>query len=102
LFGDKVAALGSPAPPFSLHSLSSSDDMADKRSPAYNILFSICLCHLINDMLQSVVTAVYPTLKQSFGLTFTQIGLITLTYQLTASFLQPLVGLYADRRPTPF
>lgn len=53
-------------------------------------------------MMQSVVTAVYPTLKASFGLSFAQIGLITLTYQLTASFLQPLVGLYADRRPTPF
>jgi FSR family fosmidomycin resistance protein-like MFS transporter len=76
--------------------------MADKRSPAFSILFSIWLCHLINDMMQSVVTAVYPTLKQSFGLTFTQVGFITLTYQLTASFLQPLVGLYADRRPAPF
>ncbi|HEY3592403.1 MAG TPA: MFS transporter, partial [Polyangiaceae bacterium] len=76
--------------------------MNDQRRPAFNILYLICLCHLFNDMMQSVVVAVYPTLKTTFGLSFTQIGLITLTYQMTASFLQPLVGLYSDYRPTPF
>lgn len=69
---------------------------------AFGVLLSICLCHLINDMLQSLLAAFYPTLKAGFHLNFTQIGLVTLTYQLTASLLQPMVGLYADRRPTPF
>jgi FSR family fosmidomycin resistance protein-like MFS transporter len=68
----------------------------------FGILLSICACHTINDMLQSLLAAIYPTLKASFHLTFTQVGLVTLCYQLTASILQPLVGLYADRRSTPF
>lgn len=70
--------------------------------PAFRVLIAICFCHLINDMLQSLLVASYPTLKAEFHLTFAQIGLVTLTYQLTASLLQPLVGLYADRRPAPF
>lgn len=68
----------------------------------FTILFTISVAHLINDMLQSVVPSVYPLIKDKYHLTFTQIGLITLTYQLTASLLQPLVGLYTDRRPRPF
>ncbi|MDP9035531.1 MAG: MFS transporter [Myxococcota bacterium] len=68
----------------------------------FGVLFSICLCHMINDMLQSLLAAIYPTLKWTFHLTFAQIGLVTLAYQLTASLLQPVVGLYADRRPAPF
>src|ERR1019366_1052989 len=59
-------------------------------------------CHLINDMLQSLLVATYPTLKTEFHLSFTQIGLVTLSYQLTASLLQPVVGLYADKKPAPF
>ncbi len=70
--------------------------------PAFGVLLAICLCHLINDMLQSLLVATYPTLKAEFHLTFAQIGLVTLAYQLTASLLQPVVGLYADRRPMPF
>jgi FSR family fosmidomycin resistance protein-like MFS transporter len=69
---------------------------------AFGVLLSICLCHLINDMLQSLLAAVYPTLKAEFTLSFAQIGLVTLGYQITASLLQPLVGIYADRKPTPF
>jgi MFS transporter, FSR family, fosmidomycin resistance protein len=69
---------------------------------AFGVLLSICFCHLINDMLQSLLAAVYPTLKAEFTLSFAQIGLVTLGYQITASLLQPLVGIYADRRPTPF
>lgn len=57
---------------------------------------------MLNDMLQSVIPAIYPILKTSFSLDFGQIGLITLTSQLTASLLQPLVGMYTDRRPTPY
>ena len=69
---------------------------------AYRILAALGLCHLLNDMLQSVIPAVYPILKNSYHLDFGQIGLITLTVQLTASLLQPVVGLYTDRRPMPY
>jgi FSR family fosmidomycin resistance protein-like MFS transporter len=58
--------------------------------------------HLLNDTIQSVIPAIYPILKESFHLSFTQIGLITLTFQLTASLLQPFVGLYTDHRPKPY
>jgi FSR family fosmidomycin resistance protein-like MFS transporter len=69
---------------------------------AFRILAAISVCHLLNDMLQSVIPAVYPILKTSYHLDFGQIGLITLTLQITASLLQPLVGHYTDRHPTPF
>lgn len=68
----------------------------------FSILFTVSFTHLINDMLQAVVPAVYPILKNEFHLTFAQVGLITLTYQLTASLLQPFVGLYTDRNPRPY
>jgi FSR family fosmidomycin resistance protein-like MFS transporter len=74
----------------------------DHGATAFRILASISFCHLLNDMLQSVIPAVYPILKATYRLDFGQIGLITLTSQLTASLLQPLVGLYTDRRPTPW
>ncbi|HEY4293181.1 MFS transporter [Luteibacter sp.] len=67
----------------------------------FGVIFAISFSHLLNDMMQSLLPAIYPGLKTDFQLDFGQIGLITLTYQLTASILQPLVGLYADRRPTP-
>jgi FSR family fosmidomycin resistance protein-like MFS transporter len=66
------------------------------------ILGAIAFCHLLNDMMQSLLPAIYPMLKTSFHLNFGQIGLITLAYQLTASLLQPLVGLYTDHRPQPY
>jgi FSR family fosmidomycin resistance protein-like MFS transporter len=66
------------------------------------ILFAASLSHLLNDTIQSLIPAVYPVLKDSFQLNFTQIGLITLTFQITASMLQPMVGLYTDHRPQPF
>src|SRR5689334_3940497 len=68
----------------------------------FSVLFAISVCHLLNDLNQSLLTAIYPLLKSSFHLDFGQIGLITLTYQLTASLLQPLVGFYTDRRPMPY
>jgi FSR family fosmidomycin resistance protein-like MFS transporter len=68
----------------------------------FAILLSLSFCHLLNDMIQSLVPAVYPVLKTSYGLDFSQIGLITLAFQLTASLLQPLVGFAADRRPMPY
>lgn len=67
----------------------------------YSVIIAIAVCHMINDMLQSLLPSIYPNLKTEFGLNFAQVGLVTLVYQLTASILQPLVGLYADRRPTP-
>jgi len=65
-------------------------------------LGAISASHLINDMMQSLILAIYPILKGGFHLSFSQIGLITLTYQLTASLFQPLVGLYTDKHPTPY
>jgi FSR family fosmidomycin resistance protein-like MFS transporter len=69
---------------------------------AFTILGAISFCHLLNDMMQSLLPAIYPTLKQNFGLTFGQVGLITLTFQCTASLLQPVIGHYTDRRPMPY
>ncbi len=66
------------------------------------ILGAISFCHCLNDMIQSMILAVYPLLKGNYGLSFGQIGLLTLTYQCTASLLQPMVGLYTDRRPLPY
>jgi FSR family fosmidomycin resistance protein-like MFS transporter len=71
-------------------------------STTFAILLSLSFSHMLNDMIQSLVPAVYPVLKQSYGLDFAQIGLITLAFQLTASLLQPLVGFAADRRPMPY
>jgi FSR family fosmidomycin resistance protein-like MFS transporter len=67
----------------------------------FGVIVAISACHLLNDMMQSLLPAIYPNLKLNLGLSFGQIGLVTLAYQLTASLLQPLVGLYADKRPTP-
>ena len=72
------------------------------RPVATGILAAITSSHLINDMMQSLILAIYPILKGQFSLSFAQIGLITLTYQLTASLFQPLIGLRTDRRPAPY
>jgi FSR family fosmidomycin resistance protein-like MFS transporter len=69
---------------------------------AYTVLFAISLCHLLNDMMQALLPAMYPILKRDLGLDFGQVGLITLTFQLTASLLQPGVGFYTDHRPQPY
>jgi FSR family fosmidomycin resistance protein-like MFS transporter len=69
---------------------------------AFAILAAISFCHFLNDMVQSLIPAVYPLLKASYHLNFGQVGLITLTNQMTASLLQPVVGLYTDRRPQPY
>ncbi|HVJ42958.1 MAG TPA: MFS transporter [Dongiaceae bacterium] len=66
---------------------------------ALAVLVGISFCHLLNDMLQSLLPAIYPMIKQGFGLTFSEVGLITLVFQITASLLQPMVGLYTDRHP---
>jgi FSR family fosmidomycin resistance protein-like MFS transporter len=69
---------------------------------AVTVLLAISFSHLLNDMLQSLLPAIYPVLKAHYGLSFGQIGAITLVNQLTASVLQPVIGNYTDRRPTPF
>ncbi|MDR6962037.1 FSR family fosmidomycin resistance protein-like MFS transporter [Pseudomonas brassicacearum] len=66
------------------------------------IIGAVALAHLINDLIQAVLPSIYPMLKDSYGLTFTQVGLITLTFQLTASLLQPWVGYHTDRHPKPW
>jgi len=66
------------------------------------ILLALSLSHMLNDTIQSLLPAIYPLLKQSFHLSFAQVGLITFSFQLTASMLQPLVGFYTDRQPRPF
>ena len=68
---------------------------------AFGVILAISFCHLLNDMMQALLPAIYPNLKAELGLTFGQIGIVTLAYQITASILQPMVGLYADKRPTP-
>ena len=66
------------------------------------ILLSLSFCHLLNDLIQSLIPALYPLLKTEFNLDFAQIGLITLAFQLTASLLQPTVGFYTDKKPQPY
>lgn len=71
-------------------------------STVFAILLNISFCHLLNDTIQSLIPSIYPIVKDSFRLSFAQIGVITLTFQMTASLLQPFVGLYTDKRPQPF
>lgn len=75
---------------------------ADANTATFMILVSLSVCHMLNDLNQSLVPAIYPILKTSYHLDFGQVGLITLAFQLTASLLQPVVGLVTDRRPQPF
>ncbi|EKN3880586.1 TPA: MFS transporter [Yersinia enterocolitica] len=77
------------------------DNTKVKRT-SFSILGAISVSHLLNDMIQSLILAIYPLLQAEFSLSFAQIGLITLTYQLTASLLQPLIGLYTDKHPQPY
>ena len=74
---------------------------ANADATVFGVIAAISFCHLLNDMMQSLLPAIYPSLKTELALSFSQIGLVTLVYQMTASILQPLVGLYADKRPTP-
>jgi FSR family fosmidomycin resistance protein-like MFS transporter len=69
---------------------------------AVAVLAVISVCHMLNDIIQSLIMAIYPMLKTAFSLDFGQIGLITFTFQCTASLLQPVVGFYTDRNPTPY
>src|SRR5438874_41016 len=68
----------------------------------FSIILALSFSHFLNDTMQSLVPALYPMLKEGYGLSFAQIGLITLTMQVTSSLLQPVVGMIADRRPQPY
>jgi FSR family fosmidomycin resistance protein-like MFS transporter len=76
--------------------------VTDQGSTVFGVILAISFCHLLNDMMQSLLPAIYPLLKSSFALDFGQIGLITLTFQFTASLLQPLIGTLTDRHPKPY
>ena len=67
-----------------------------------SILLAISVSHMLNDMMQSLAPALYPVFRERLGLSFFETGLITFTFQITASMLQPLIGLYTDRRPQPY
>src|SRR5271166_2745561 len=67
-----------------------------------SILIALCCSHLLNDTIQALIPSIYPLLKKSYGLNFTQVGLITFTFQMNGSIFQPVIGLYTDRRPKPF
>ena len=72
------------------------------RKAALSVLLMVSLGHLLNDMFQAVIPAIYPMIKESLGLSFTQIGIITLTNQITSSLLQPMVGYFSDKHPRPY
>ena len=69
---------------------------------AMNVLVALSVSHLLNDTIQALLPSIYPLLKESYGLSFTQIGFLTFTTQVTASLMQPLVGVYTDKRPRPY
>ena len=76
--------------------------ISPSQKTVYPILFAISFAHLLNDTMQAVIASIYPMLKVNFHLSFSQIGLVTLCYQLTASMLQPFIGLYTDKNPKPY
>ncbi len=83
-------------------SFSDGSTTAANPSSAVGILLALSFCHLLNDSIQALIPAIYPLLKESLRLNFTQIGLITFAFQMVGSVLQPLVGLYTDKHPKPF
>ena len=95
-------------PEIGLNKHSGTDAQRDRKTAAAatgtvtTILLALSFCHMLNDTIQSLLQAIYPFLKESFRLSYTQIGLITLTFQCTASLLQPVVGLYTDRNAKPY
>ncbi|MFI3301758.1 MAG: MFS transporter [Rikenellaceae bacterium] len=76
--------------------------MKNPQTPLMGILISLSICHCCNDALQAVVTSLYPMIKDDLMLSFVQIGIVTLAYQMSASVLQPIMGSYLDRRPNPY
>jgi hypothetical protein len=71
-------------------------------STVYTVLFAVAACHMMNDTLQALMLSIYPMLRDSYAVTFGQVGVMTMVFQVTASILQPLIGHYTDRRPLPY
>jgi FSR family fosmidomycin resistance protein-like MFS transporter len=97
-----AGASGNPGNPGNPGSPAAAPLAVKAQRTVYPVLGAISFSHLINDMIQSLILAIYPMLKDNFSLSFAQIGLITLTYQITASMLQPLIGIYTDKHPKPY
>jgi hypothetical protein len=83
-------------------SVSATLQSPDRTSASYRVLAAASVCHMLNDTMQSLFVAAYPIFRGNFHLSFTQIGALPLVFQITASRLQPLVGLYTDRKPQPY
>ena len=96
LTADEINAIDLARPP------TAAANVATAERATLGILIALSASHMMNDTMQSLISALYPMLKDDFHLNFTQVGLITLAFQLTASILQPLVGMYADKRPMPY
>ena len=97
-----ATSIGASAPAAPSRSPSSAASQASTNNTTFAVILSLSFCHLLNDMMQSLVPALYPILKQNYDLSFSQIGIITLAFQFTASMLQPVVGMYTDRKPQPY
>lgn len=76
--------------------------LASAQATAFTVILAVSFCHGINDIMQSLLPAIYPLLKENYGLDFWQIGLLTFTFQVTASLLQPVIGMITDKRPMPY
>jgi FSR family fosmidomycin resistance protein-like MFS transporter len=90
------------SPAIALHEVEAPKPLPAPEGALLRVLAAVSFCHLINDMMQSLLPSIYPILKSGFHLDFGQIGLITLTFQITASLLQPFIGMFTDRRPMPY
>src|SRR4051794_38667396 len=98
----KSSSLMEPAAPASDAEQNASSPTHVAEQTALSVLMAISFSHLLNDTIQALIPSLYPLFRQGLGLNYTQLGLITLTFQCTASLLQPLVGRYTDRRPMPY
>ena len=87
---------GAPAPVIETARVSAA------QTTTLGILFAVSGSHMLNDMMQSLAPALYPVFRDTYSLSFFETGLITFTFQLTASMLQPLIGMFTDRRPVPY
>ena len=96
------AATATPSPPTSSPAAASSFAPADTGRTVFAVLFAISFSHLLNDTIQALLPSIYPMLKDDYRLTFTQLGFITFTFQVTASLLQPVVGFLTDKRSMPW
>jgi len=96
--GAPAARSAEPASPVAIQTTA----QITTQTTVFSVIAAISVCHLLNDLMQALMPAMYPMLKDSYALSFGQIGLLTFTYQITASLLQPLIGAYTDRKPRPY